>query len=539
MGTEHEQHPAESGGDRYAATDLQLSRHDFDTPSEIPYYYHDAEKNELLRTSDALKDHRAEIAAFFAVHEDSEERGNFVRSFFDNAFVEKILSNDQRAGYRAYADVLNLWRGDYLTREREDFVRWTQVANSIYGMMLLDQWLDPGEKLAVATHEQLTLIAEAAADKDNAFALPQEAVDYILTAIGRYQKFRIYEYFQQKNPSIDNIKFLKSTYGEGGHSDAIPGSGYWEDHGSKGITISNHYGEDKGEIVLSWKRVEKRISELIAADRYLSRADKEAYPEYRREEETKAARRAVSKEFDAIIDDYTKFVEGIGEQSKLVDRWQLVSCTSAFSAGEKKMHARAAEGDFILPMMRQTMQTIIAEKTPFTERCEAMLTVLDGDLAKTLEPTYEELNPPPPPKKEYRFSLGDTVYLGAQEYELLSFDEQEVRLYDVEYPLFNKVMPREEFDRKLAENPQNDHLLVEVEEASVPALTFPEDDAPTSDAELDRAKRCVEMSPHEVREVEFRVRRSHKERSSFVDMRDALSGEIAVGHKSAAVRIAV
>ena len=475
VGTEHEQHPAEGGGNRYEATDLQLSRHDFDTPAEIPYYYYDAEKNELLRTSDALKEHRAEIAAFFAVHEDSKERGNFIRSFFDNTFVEKILSNDQRAGYRAYADVLNLWRGDYLTREREDFMRWTQVADSIYGMMLLGQWLDPGEKLAPATHEQLSLIAEAAADKENAFALPQEAVDYILTTIGRYQKFRIYEYFLQKNPAADNINFLKSTYGEGEHSDAIPGSGYWENHGSKGITISNHYGEDKSEVVLSWKRVEKRIGELIAADRYLSRTDKEAYPEYRREEETRAARRAVSKEFDAIIDEYMKFVEGIGEQSKLVDRWYLVSCTSAFSQGEKKMHARTAEGDFILPMMRQAMQTIIAEKTPFTERCEAMLTALDGDLAKPLEPTYEELNPPPPPKKEYRFSLGDTVYLGAQEYELLSFDEQEVRLYDVEYPLFNKVMPREEFDRKIAENPQNDHLLVVVEEQDAPVAAAPED----------------------------------------------------------------
>lgn len=354
-------------------------------------------------------------------------------------------------------------------------MRWTQVADSIYGMMLLDQWLDPGEKLAPATHEQLSLIAEAAADKDNAFALPQEAVDYILTAIGRYQKFRIYEYFQQKNAAADNIKFLKSTYGEGGRSDAIPGSGYWEDHGSKGITISNHYGEDKGEIVLSWKRVEKRIGELIVADRYLSRADKAAYPEYRREEEARAARRAISKEFDAIIDDYMKFVEGIGEQSKLVDRWQLVSCASAFSQGEKKMHARTAEGDFILPMMRQAMQTIITEKTPFTERCEAMLTALDGDLAKPLEPTYEELNPPPPPKKEYRFSLGDTVYLGTEEYELLAFDEQEVRLYDVEYPLFNKTMPREEFDRKIAENPQNDHLLVVVEEQGAPVAAAPDD----------------------------------------------------------------
>ncbi len=109
-----------------------------------------------------------------------------------------------------------------------------------------------------------------------------------------------------------------------------------------------------------------------------------------------------------------------------------------------------------------------------------MLAALDGDLAKPIEPTDEELNPPPPPKKEYRFSLGDTVHLGTQEYEILAFDEQEVRLYDTEFPLLNKFMPRAEFDQKLADNPLNDHLLVEVEEQKQ-----------QGDAELDRAKQII------------------------------------------------
>ena len=39
-----------------------------------------------------------------------------------------------------------------------------------------------------------------------------------------------------------------------------------------------------------------------------------------------------------------------------------------------------------------------------------------------LDPSYDELNPPA--EKEYRLTLGDTVYLGAQEYELLAYDEQ-------------------------------------------------------------------------------------------------------------------
>ena len=100
-----------------------------------------------------------------------------------------------------------------------------------------------------------------------------------------------------------------------------------------------------------------------------------------------------------------------------------------------------------------------------------MLTALNSDLARPLEPSYDEMNPPPEPEKEYRFSLGDTVYLGTHEYELLSFDENEVVLYDTQFPLFNKTMTREEFEDRLKENPLNDHLLQVVEQTLTPDNT--------------------------------------------------------------------
>ena len=40
------------------------------------------------------------------------------------------------------------------------------------------------------------------------------------------------------------------------------------------------------------------------------------------------------------------------------------------------------------------------------------------------------------------------------------FDESRVMLYDTQMPLFNKELTREEFDRKVRENPMNDHLKV-------------------------------------------------------------------------------
>ena len=61
---------------------------------------------------------------------------------------------------------------------------------------------------------------------------------------------------------------------------------------------------------------------------------------------------------------------------------------------------------------------------------------------------------------EYAYHLGDKVYLGAGEFEILHFDDKRVTLYDTQFPLFNKEMERAEFDRKVQENPMNDHLKV-------------------------------------------------------------------------------
>ena len=61
---------------------------------------------------------------------------------------------------------------------------------------------------------------------------------------------------------------------------------------------------------------------------------------------------------------------------------------------------------------------------------------------------------------EYVYHLGDKVYLGANEYEILHFDDECVTLYDTQFPLFNKELARAEFDRKVQENPMNDHLKV-------------------------------------------------------------------------------
>ena len=86
------------------------------------------------------------------------------------------------------------------------------------------------------------------------------------------------------------------------------------------------------------------------------------------------------------------------------------------------------------------------------------------------------------PEAQYEYHLGDSVYIGASQYEVLSFDENRVMLYDFDMPLFNKEISREEFDRKVRENPMNDHLKVSVlpsEEKSVTGENEAQNDTET------------------------------------------------------------
>ena len=77
-----------------------------------------------------------------------------------------------------------------------------------------------------------------------------------------------------------------------------------------------------------------------------------------------------------------------------------------------------------------------------------------------------------PKNERYEYHLGSTVYLGANEYEILSFDDERVMLYDTQFPLFNKEMTRTEFDSKVQENPLNDHLKVAIKQPEEKAVEF-------------------------------------------------------------------
>lgn len=129
--------------------------------------------------------------------------------------------------------------------------------------------------------------------------ITQDEIDYRLTGGSgiEHGKFRIYEYFMEGHEPKDNVAFLKNEYGSGGSFHALPGSdsGH-EDHDAKGIRLGKgSFGNPYAEVLLNWNVVEKRIRELVKADKYLSAEGKEAYAAYKQEQAERAMRREQEK----------------------------------------------------------------------------------------------------------------------------------------------------------------------------------------------------------------------------------------------------
>ena len=326
--------------------------------------------------------------------------------------------------------------------------------------------------------EQRNTIAEAEADRASAFAISQQDIDDVLLGGSHVSegKFRIYTQYHKQEPAAENVKFLKNEYGTGGAYPAVVGREISEDHDSKGIRLRlGNIIHPDAELLLSWPKVEKRIGELIRDGRYLNSAEKNRFPEWRQEQALRRERAAVGERIMSVIHDFNDFETQLGNKEVLLNLYVLSDCASRLYSGDKTTHT-LRENNYVLPLLRDALNRIIAEQTHLTERCLDALKDLDGDLFRQLEPTYDELNPPPLPLREYRFSLGDTVYLGTQQYELLYLGDNEVRLYDPTFPLINKELTREDFDRMVAENPLNDshYVLVEPE----PVQNAMEEEAP-------------------------------------------------------------
>jgi N12 class adenine-specific DNA methylase len=297
--------------------------------------------------------------------------------------------------------------------------------------------------------------------------ITQDEVDRILCGSGdvRSGKYGIYSFFLQNKAATvkEKADFLRHEYGTGGFGR----TGFDEWHDSKGIKYSREIGHmPYDSVLLPWGKVARRVGELIAGGRYMSEAQLAHLPEY---EKTVLARGIRSFYYNQPEDvprpfpQDAEYDEALGAIRPQLDEPERVAGILAQMAGILDNTAdfdRHYEG----------MQKAFADLTAYQNGTYALFPK-DRPTEKEQEQSVAPLPPstaPGAPKPsgltpdeaaEYDLSLGTVVWLGLDEYEIYSIGDEKVVLREVNAPLFTKELPRDEFDRRLRENPLNDGLI--------------------------------------------------------------------------------
>ena len=460
MGGTYEQHSASSRGNSSERTNIHLgealsqrrilSKEEQKTDKD---FLQDKYVSALLSNIQSLKVSKNDIKEFYKSHPDLNERKEYIKQAFNDAYTE-IVVDDTRLGYKTYENVLHLWKDDYLNRTAEVYYNWSMVAEYIEGLIMVNEFNDLHKPIP-SYNEQMQIL-QVEAENAPTFSFTQEIIDYTLQKGSNFHesKMRIYNHFEQSLSTQENIKFLKQEYGWGGSSSIHIGTQIGIDYDGQGIKLHRGYENDAPKITIPWNKVEKRISELIKADRYLNSKEKEAYPNWLKEQEQKKElQQAEEKLKNQAEQQEYELAERIYTFVKPFELYNYTDDTVALNSDEDNIEIVKADindsrniSDYINALRKA--KDGLEETDVNRHEIDVLITVLEKRA-----PHYE-------------YHLGDTVYIGAEEYEIAGITEDIVTLYDPKFPLFNKQMGIEEFEKKVQENYSNDHLKVENREKS-------------------------------------------------------------------------
>lgn len=239
-------------------------------------YYLFSYKNEFKKSS-------AEIIEFLSNEQDQQKRIQFIKDFYPDQIVEMEVDG-VILGFKKEETHLHIYMGAYDNQKASSDYSWSLVESEIDGM-ILSRYFDPSVQIPTI-EEQQTAIYENEEQLKNGIYFSQEEIDRVLVRGSGFVdgKYRIYQQMIKKQSISENAQFLKEEYGIGGFAPVV---GLIDiNYDSKGITFSRsrQIGKEEITITLNWKKITKRISELVAANRYLSKDEMEHYPEFLHEQ---------------------------------------------------------------------------------------------------------------------------------------------------------------------------------------------------------------------------------------------------------------
>lgn len=305
--------------------------------------------------------------------------------------------------------------------------------------------------------EQINSIEQEAEEqkKSSAFSFTQNDNDIpeeVITSIMQYggsienSKFRIYEQFQKSLSKKENADFLKDEYGSGGVYPFAVTSTYssYLDFDSRGIHIDYEPNDgNRISVTLKWNEVEKRVSELILTDKYLSPNEMDKYVEKTLDDKIETENKNNNIKNKDYSFDY-----------QLLDRLRS-DCRYYLDGHRNPDLLWAGSVEEQIKEMRKLYNSFPSDKKPqwITEEdinhFEAEM-LKDNNINIDLENNSAEY--------EYSYKQGDIVHINSMDFVVRSVDGDNVVIADVNYPLMVQSFSKNDFEDKLALSTSNDFL---------------------------------------------------------------------------------
>lgn len=233
----------------------------------------------VFQYNDELLESAGKIIEFFQIHDNDEERCEYVQRIYPDSIREWKV-DDVILGYDRLDDGLHIYLGTFDNQVVSYDYSWNFVAKEIDGM-ILSRYFAPDIQIP-SLEEQKNVVYENIQNFENGIYFSQQEIDRVLTRGSGFEegKYRINQMFSKNTTLKEKVQFLKKEYGEGGSSPAV---GFINvNYDAKGMSLSRYreIGKDEIKITLKWDKVAKRMDELIQLDRYLNKKEKEYYPTF-------------------------------------------------------------------------------------------------------------------------------------------------------------------------------------------------------------------------------------------------------------------
>ena len=363
-------------------------------------------------------------------------------------------------------------------------------------------------KPLIEYNEQINSIEQEAEEqkKSSAFSFTQNDNDIpeeVITSIIQYggsienSKFRIYEQFQKSLSKKENADFLKDEYGSGGVYPFAVTSTYssYLDFDSRGIHIDYEpIDGNRISVTLKWNEVEKRVSELILTDKYLSPNEMDKYVEKTLADKIETENKnnnIKNKDYsfdyqllDRLRSDCRYYLDGhrnpdllwagsVEEQIK-----EMRKLYNSFPSDKKPQWITEEDiNHFEAEMLNDNninidLDDYVGKEITIDERLFTIENIKNNkvelrDITNPnsipifrFESTEFIKNILDNNSSEYKYSYkqGDVVHINSMDFVVRSVNDDSVVIADVNYPLMVQSFSKNDFEDKLALSTSNDFL---------------------------------------------------------------------------------